>query len=142
LSSGYQIAAITGPALAGIIYGLYGPHGAWSLPACFVTLSFLLVNFIHVPVTEENLQTREPIFQSLRAGWAFIFKNEVLLSVMALDMFAVLLGGAVAMLPAYADHVLHVGSEGLGALRASQAVGAIIAALLLAIRPMKRISAL
>jgi hypothetical protein len=60
---------------------------------------------------------------------------------MALDMFAVLFGGAVAMLPAYADQVLHVGSEGLGALRAAPAMGAVVTAVTLALRPLPRMSA-
>ena len=62
-------------------------------------------------------------------------------AVMALDMFAVLFGGAVAMLPAYADRVLHIGSEGLGALRAAPALGAMLTAIIFALRPMRRISA-
>jgi hypothetical protein len=74
--------------------------------------------------------------QSIRAGWRFITTNRTLLSVMALDMFAVLFGGAVAMLPAYASDVLHVGSQGLGALRAASAVGAGLTSLILALYPL------
>ena len=79
--------------------------------------------------------------QSIRGGFQFILNNPVLLSVMILDMFAVLFGGAVAMLPAVADQILHVGSEGLGALRAASAVGAILMAMFLAIRPFRTIRA-
>ena len=79
--------------------------------------------------------------RSIAEGWKFIWQSRTLLSVMTLDMFAVLFGGAVAMLPAYADQVLHVGSEGLGLLRAAPAFGAGITALLLAVRPMKEIRA-
>jgi hypothetical protein len=70
-----------------------------------------------------------------------MLQNPKILSVMTLDMFAVLFGGAVAMLPAFADQVLHVGSEGLGALRAAPALGAVFTALIFALRPMKVFSA-
>jgi hypothetical protein len=75
--------------------------------------------------------------QSIKSGWKYIWQTPVVLSVMALDMFAVLFGGAVAMLPAYADQILHVGSEGLGLLRAAPAVGAVVVGLTLAVRPMQ-----
>ena len=88
---------------------------------------------------ETEVHKREPAWISIRNGWAFIFQNPVILGVMLLDMFAVLFGGAVAMLPAYADQVLHVGPEGLGALRAAPAIGAVTTALVLALRPIKKI---
>ncbi len=142
MSSAFQLSAVGGPAIAGLVYGGYGPSGAWLLPvSCFV-LSFIMVCSID---TSTHIYTRsktESMLKSIRSGWRFILQNSVLLSVMALDMFAVLLGGAVSMLPAYADRVLHVGSEGLGALRAAPALGAVIIAVFLAINPMKRVSAL
>ena len=78
--------------------------------------------------------------KSIREGWQFIIKTPVLLGSMSLDMLAVLFGGAIALLPAFAADILHVGSEGLGALRAAPAVGAVIMALIMAIKPMKVIS--
>ncbi len=89
----------------------------------------------------KSSEQREPAVQSIKAGWKFILGNRVLLSVMALDMFAVLFGGAVAILPAFADTVLHIGSEGLGMLRAAPAIGSISMALFLALRPMQHIRA-
>ena len=128
--------------MAGIIYGGYGPRIAWMLPFTLMCIAFIMLSsishgFRHYRSTEQ----REPAVKSIKAGWRFIFQNQVLLSVMALDMFAVLFGGAVAMLPAFADQVLHVGSEGLGALRAAPAIGAVCTALFLAVIPMKRIRA-
>jgi MFS family permease len=140
-SSGFQIAAIGGPAMAGIIYGIWGPTIAWILPVTFMLGSFILLNFIDTSKHTYNREKREPAMKSIKAGWQFILSKPVLLSVMALDMFAVLFGGAVSMLPAYADQVLHVGSEGLGALRAAPAIGAVITAVILAMRPMKVLSA-
>ncbi len=142
LSSGFQIAAISGPAIAGLIYGGYGARAAWFLPVAFMSAAFVLLAAMSLtPRQYRSAELREPTMKSIRAGWKFIFTHPVLLSVMTLDMFAVLFGGAVAMLPAYADQVLHVGSEGLGALRAAPAIGAIITALILALKPFKVIRA-
>ena len=141
LNSGFQFAAVSGPAIAGLIYGGYGARVAWMLPMMAMTVSFIfMASMGHEPRKWRNRAEREPAVQSILAGWRFIFHNRILLSVMALDMFAVLFGGAVAMLPAYADRILHVGAHGLGMLRAAPAIGAIISALVLAMRPMKRIA--
>ena len=139
-SSLAQTAAVCGPAIAGLLYGGYGARGAWMLPASLMTAAFLIIGTMRVTHVR-NPEKREPVLQSIRAGWNFILRTPVLLSVMALDMFAVLFGGAVAMLPAYADQVLHVGSEGLGALRAAPAFGAVVMGLTLALYPMKKITA-
>src|SRR5690606_16022604 len=71
-----------------------------------------------------NPKLGEPVFQSLREGLRFVFSNKAIFGVLTLDMVAVLFGGAVALLPVYAQDILHVGSEGLGVLRAAPAVGA------------------
>lgn len=142
LSSGFQLAAITGPAIAGIVYGGYGATVAWAMPVMLMTIAVLLVASMH-PHTKQfrNSATREPAAESIKAGWRFIWHNQSLLSIMALDMFAVLFGGVVAILPAYADEVLHTDAEGLGLLRAATAVGAIVTALYYAFKPMKKIYA-
>ncbi len=138
LNSGFQTAAISGPAIAGIIYGGYGVTIAWLLPMIFMSLAFIMITGMSaVPKSYRSGAKQEPAAKSIKAGWHFILTNPVLLSVMALDMFAVLFGGVVAILPAYADEVLHVGSEGLGILRASPAMGAIFMALILAMYPIK-----
>lgn len=142
LSSGFQFAAISGPALAGIVYGAYGPSVAWLLPATLMSAAFCMLLLMgHGPRGYRNPHHREPAVKSIKAGWRFIWDHPVLLSVMALDMFAVLFGGAMAMLPAYADQILHVGSEGLGALRAAPALGAILTALFMAFRPLRWVRA-
>lgn len=142
LSSSFQLAAITGPAVAGIIYGGYGPHGAWLIPTLLMTSAFLILCGMHPKIRHfRGAAVRESAAKSIKAGWKFIFSNQVLLSVMALDMFAVLFGGVVAILPAYADEILHSSAEGLGALRAAPALGAIVTAIYLALRPMRYIRA-
>ena len=141
MTSCYQIATIISPAIAGLIYGGYGARVAWFLPVIFVFISFVMqIGGLSEKVRHwKSSEKREAAAKSIKAGWKFIFTNKILLSVMALDMFAVLFGGAVAMLPAYADQVLHVGSEGLGLLRAAPAIGAVVAALVLAVKPFKTI---
>ena len=142
LSSGFQLAAISGPAIAGIVYGGYGVRAVWFMPAGLMLAAFFWLAIISTDHRAyRSKEVREPAVKSIKAGWRFILDNPVLLSVMALDMFAVLFGGAVAILPAFADVVLHTGSEGLGALRAAPALGAIITALTLALRPLKKIRA-
>lgn len=139
-TSVFQIGAITGPAVAGLVYGGYGAHGAWWMPVTMLCISFTMIGFIRLP-SWERAATKPKAFESIREGWMFILGNKTLLTVMALDMFAVLFGGAVAMLPMFADQVLHIGAEGLGALRAAPAIGAVLTALVFALRPMKVISA-
>jgi MFS family permease len=140
LSSGMQTAFICGPAAAGLIYGGYGARGAWMLPAFLILLAFFSICTLRVTHARDR-EKREKAWDSIRAGWSFILRTPVLLSLMALDMFAVLFGGATAMLPAYADKILHVGSEGLGALRAAPSIGGVVTAFILATMPMKRVSA-
>ena len=141
-SSGFQIGCIGGPAIAGVLYGYAGVSVVWWMPLVLMVAAFVMLSRLSVDVCGYQLsRTREPIMQSIRGGFQFILNNPVLLSVMILDMFAVLFGGAVAMLPAVADQILHVGSEGLGALRAASAVGAILMAMFLAIRPFRTIRA-
>jgi MFS family permease len=138
MSSGFQMGIIIAPALAGLIYGGYGSGIAWLLPVSFLGASVtMLSTFSQSTKLHRAEHKQESAINSIIAGWHFILKTPVVLSVMALDMFAVLFGGAVAMLPAYADQVLHVGSEGLGLLRTSPALGAVVVGLIMAIKPLR-----
>lgn len=142
LSSGFQLAAITGPAVAGLIYGGYGTRVVWFIPTIMVFAAAIAISGISREHREfKNHDSREPALKSIAAGWRFVTSSNVILPIMALDMFAVLFGGAVAILPVFADQVLHTGSEGLGLLRASPAAGSIITALYFAVKPMKLIRA-
>lgn len=140
-SSIFQIATISGPILAGLVYGFSGVRAAWALTAGLAVLSFISALFLQPDSVREAKAEKETVVQSALLGWKFIFSNQVILSVMALDMFAVLFGGVTAMLPAYADQVLHVGAEGLGVLRSATAVGAIMTALYLSFFPLRYLSA-
>ena len=139
LGSGFQFAAVVGPAIAGFAFSV-SVTVAWMIPATLMILAFLLL--LPMSAHARNYQsnaTREPTLKSIQAGMHFVWARPALLSVMALDMFAVLFGGAVAMLPAYADQVLHIGPTGLGFLRAAPAIGAISSALFLTMYPMHRV---
>lgn len=124
-SSTWQLASVLGPALAGFSISWIGVH--WSLCLIFgfslVALAFLL-RIPRKPIL--NPKIGEPVFQSLRDGLQFVFRNKAILGALTLDMIAVLFGGAVALLPVYAQDILEVGSEGFGILRAAPAVGAAI----------------
>lgn len=139
MSTGFQAAMIVAPAVAGIIYGGYGPLAAWLMPMSLMAGASVLMFGIKAAPYVRPDQLREPAMKSIKEGWAFIIRTPVLLGAMSLDMLAVLFGGAVALLPAFATDILHVGSEGLGALRGAPAAGAVIMALLLAVRPMRTI---
>lgn len=132
-----QIAVMTGPVLAGLIYGFAGVTAAWVLPVTFMTLGFLCIINIRPSRLYEKAGLGKSALGNIVEGWKFVITHRMLLTIMALDMFAVLFGGAVAMLPAFASEVLHVGPEGLGLLRTAPAFGAILAAVYFAVKPMK-----
>ncbi len=140
LSSGFQSSFIIGPALAGLLYGFGGASLAWKVPVISLAFAFIFSLYLKVSANHPRLTTPVPAFQNIRAGWEFLLKSPVLLSVMALDMFAVLFGGVTAILPAFASDILHIGPEGLGLLRASPALGAICLSVFFALFPMKSLS--
>lgn len=140
-TSSFQFATIIGPAIGGLVYGYFGAIYAFAIPTIFQIAAFVGVSsFSQKTKNVLNHGVREPFAKSIFSGLKFAFKQKVLISAMTLDTFSVLFGGAVAMLPIYADQILHVGSTGLGLLRAAPAVGSIIIGVSLAIRPLAVIS--
>jgi len=130
----WHIGAITGPAIGGMVYGFFGVRAAYISVLLFLFISFILLMFVKnrtMPPVEKG----ETLIQRLSGGLKFVFKNQVLLGAMSLDMFGVLFGGAVAMLPVFAAEVLNTGPQGLGFLRAAPMAGAVIMAGILAYRP-------
>ncbi|WP_291962999.1 MFS transporter [Maribacter sp.] len=122
-STTWQMASVLGPALAGFSISLIGVH--WSMCVIFgfsLLALTALFNISKKPIL--NPKIGEPVFQSLKEGLNFVFKTRAVLGALTLDMIAVLFGGAVALLPIFAQDILHVGSEGFGVLRAAPAVGA------------------
>ncbi len=133
-SANWQVAAVLGPAIGGMIYGFWGIVPAYSLVLGLYTLSFFMIMFIKSG-RHEVIDTSEGIFTRIRSGISFVFKTPELLGAFTLDMFAVLFGGAVAMLPVFASDILLVGPQGLGLLRACPAIGAGLTAFVLMFRP-------
>ena len=140
-SSTYTFAQILGPALGGLIYGFSGAVVAFLVPCLLAVFAVISVFFLNPPPPAViAARSREPVMKSIHAGMKFVLGNQILLSTMALDMFSVLFGGAVAVLPIFADQVFKTGATGLGLLRAAPAVGSVLISIYLSLRPMKVIS--
>lgn len=133
-SSTWQTAAVVGPALGGLIYGFASPRVAYIADAIMMVVAVSTFWSIEYEGRERVVE-RDSIAESLRLGLRFVFRESVLLSALTLDLFSVLLGGAEALLPVFADQILHVGPQGLGILRAAPALGAVVASVYLAHRP-------
>jgi hypothetical protein len=133
-SANWQVAAVLGPAIGGMVYGFWGIIPAYSLVLGLYTLSFFMIIFISVG-KHEVVETTEGVYTRIRSGIDFVFKTPELLGAFTLDMFAVLFGGAVAMLPVFASDILKIGPQGLGLLRACPAIGATLMAFVLMFRP-------
>lgn len=122
-STTWQMASVLGPALAGFFISWIGVH--WSMCVIFGFSLFALIVLLQIPKKPIlNPKIGEPVFRSLKEGLTFVFKTKAVLGALTLDMIAVLFGGAVALLPIFAQDILQVGSEGFGVLRAAPAVGA------------------
>ncbi|MCX5662388.1 MAG: MFS transporter [Planctomycetota bacterium] len=140
-SSVYQLSSTVGPALGGLLLWLlegkpYALSVVYGLDALFaMVLLFSLAGVAYAPAKRSG----EPIsLKTLGAGVHFVFSRKIILATITLDLFAVLLGGAVALLPVFAKDILHVGAMGLGILRAAPSVGAVVMAMVLAHRPPLR----
>ncbi len=137
-SSTFQLAVITGPALAGVLVGAFGGGvtEVYGIGAGFLASQVVLVALIKARPPVRIVETRA--WHSLVEGLKFLWSNKIIFSAITLDMFAVLLGGAVALLPIFATDILHVGPWGLGLLRSAPSAGALLMALVLAHRPALR----
>jgi MFS family permease len=131
----FQVAMIGGPALGGIAYAL-APGAPYAMMAVFSLLAGFLNGAIKLdrPVTAKE----QPTLRDLFAGVGFVRRNPAILGSISLDLFAVLLGGASALLPIYARDILHAGPWALGVMRAAPAVGALLMTAVLARHPIKR----
>jgi MFS family permease len=134
-SSAFQICVVAGPGLGGLMIGFAGLEWTYFAAACCGALGLYGITFIHAP-TEKISQLSGHFFKSFLEGFHYVRKHELILSIMALDMFAVLFGGAVSILPAFVKEILNAGPEALGILRAAPAAGAVITGIYLARRPL------
>ena len=157
-SSAWQAATIVGPAAGGLLLGLgepafaswlggmgqadignflngHGPEIAYTTAFAFMALGALLV--FAIPKPPKAPPKERPTLSNMLEGFRFIWKQKVILGAISLDLFAVLMGGVIALLPIYAEEILFLGPEGLGWLRAAPGIGAIITAALLAAFPIR-----
>lgn len=133
-SNVWHTAAVSGPVAGGFLVGWMGYQNTYMLITICLMVSFFIFLLIKQKPKPEVSKT-ETLAQSLKAGIAFVFNNQFLLGALSLDLFAVLFGGAVALLPMFADTQLHVGAMGLGILRAAPFTGSIIMGTWLAFQP-------
>jgi len=136
-TSVWHFASITGPALAGVLIGFFNAVTFIYLFAAFVAIVFVILLFM-IQGRKLALAEKSATWSSLKEGFRFMRDTKVILAAITLDMFAVLFGGAVALLPIYATDILKVGAQGMGVMRAAPSIGAFIMAFVIAhVPPMK-----
>ncbi|HTH53194.1 MAG TPA: MFS transporter [Edaphobacter sp.] len=141
----YQIANMSGPAVGGLLFTLPLAGALLPLrgaPIVYLLTLILLIGFIILiaMIRPDPVERKASSFntRTVLAGLEYVWRTKLLLGSISLDLFAVMLGGAVALLPIFATDILHAGPRGLGLLRAMPSVGALLVSLLLVIRPLKR----
>lgn len=136
-SASWQSGAVLGPLAGGFLYAWSGATGVFATVIFFHIIGGIALLFI-APKQVFDKKKDQPALQRLGEGVRFVFRTKEILAALSLDMFAVLFGGAVALLPIFADQILKVGAEGLGALRAAPAIGSCITLFLLAYVPLEK----
>jgi MFS family permease len=132
----FQTGLVAGPAIGGLLVGSAGKSAAYALAAAFALAA--VIALLTMPVTEPaQQQQRGPVFASIAEGVRFVFGHQILLAALALDMFAVLFGGAISLAPAFIQDVLHAGPEALGILRGAPALGSVAVAVWLSRHPLQ-----
>ncbi len=135
-SAAWQAGAVFGPLLGGFAIAFSG--FTVSLVSVGVIQVIGLIALWRIPKQQILNKTKEPIFKSLGEGIRFVFRTEIIMAALSLDMFAVLFGGAVALLPVFADDILKIGEVGYGWLRAAPGIGSIITLFILSFIPLKK----
>ena len=133
-SSAWQVATIVGPVAGGLLYGI-APEVAYAAAVVMMLAAALLI--FAIPAPRQRSETDKPTLETLFAGFRYIWHEKVVLGAISLDLFAVLLSGAVALLPVYARDILELGPWGLGLLRAAPGIGAVAVTLWLAGHPIR-----
>jgi MFS family permease len=133
-SLSWQVATITGPVAGGLLYGI-APELAYGTAAVLFFLGGILI--LLVPRPDQRTMREPATFETIVAGFRYIWREKIVLGAISLDLFAVLLGGATALLPVYARDILEVGPWGLGLLRTGPAIGAVAVAIYLTMHPLR-----
>jgi MFS family permease len=136
-SSLWQTAAILGPSLGGVLYGFFDITTSYFADAVLMAISLTLFLFIPSRTLPETTE-EQGVIEKIKAGLKFVFNHQIILGALTLDLFAVLFGGAVALLPIFTAEILNTGKWGLGVLRAAPAIGALVMATLLIHNPIRR----
>ena len=123
ITSSWQLASIFGPVAGGLLYGISGPAAYGFAALTFLTAAILIFS---IPKPQQALETSATSLATLTGGFRYIWKQKIVLGAISLDLFAVLLGGAVALMPIYAKDILELGPTGLGLLRAAPGIGAVM----------------
>lgn len=132
----FQTGLVLGPALGGVLIGVAGTVATYALAAGFAVVAAAAL--LAMPISDPMHQMeRAPIFASIGEGLRFVFGHQLLLAALALDMFAVLFGGAISLAPAFIKDVLHAGPEALGILRGAPALGSVAVAIWLSRHPLQ-----
>jgi MFS family permease len=136
-SSAFQTATIAGPALGGVLYTL-GPDVAYGVCFALSIVVAILFAMIEAPLAVRRLKGEGTALERAKEGIAYVKDRPIILGAISLDLFAVLLGGATALIPVYAKDILHVDAIGVGQMRTAMAVGAVITGLILGWKPLNR----
>ena len=133
-NSCFQVGSVVGPAIGGLLVGFASKAAAYALASLLCAGAAFAI--LRLTIKEPQAKERTPVFKSIAEGLRFVWSNQIVLSAQMLDMFAVLFGGAIALLPAFVQDVYQVGPEGLGILRATPALGAILTGLWITRHPI------
>lgn len=133
----WETAAIGGPAVGGLLYSIYGVRGSYAADVSLMVFGLILaISVSSKPLPPESEE--QGMFEKIKAGLRFVFNHQVILGAISLDLFAVLFGGAVALLPIFAKDILHAGPTALGFLRAAPSVGALTMAFYITHNPIRK----
>ena len=133
----FQSGLVLGPAIGGALVGWAGADAAYAVASGFGLCAVAALAMMKVTEPPRQMQ-QGPVFASIREGLRFVFGNQIVLGALALDMFAVLFGGAISLAPAFIKEILHAGPETLGLMRGAPALGSVTVALWLARRPLQK----
>ncbi len=136
-SAAWQSSAVAGPILGGILFLSLAAPATYLVSTILLGISFLLFLQVKAPATQVE-KSDVSVTENIKEGLRFVFSNQIILGSMAMDLFAVLFGGAVALLPIFTNEIFHMGPQALGVLRAAPSVGALIVAAYLAHRPITK----
>jgi MFS family permease len=133
----WNSATVAGPALGGLLYGLIGEKNSLVIVCILCSAGVLLFSTLQ-SVANPIRTNNESTIQRVKEGLSFVFHHQIMLSAMAMDMLAVLFGGAVALIPVFAHEILHVGKMEIGLMRAVPSIGAVLCSLWVAYHPIKK----